>query len=137
MPPLLSPMLAGKRVVIVEDESVIQLQIQRILTAAGIIVVGQVISAEEGIALILREKPDLVTMDINLGRRMDGIEATRQIMAQGPTCVIVMTAYGQPAHQKAAMEAGASGYIVKPFLATTAIPEVEKAYQRWITRPIS
>lgn len=131
MPPLLSSVLAGRRMVIVEDEAIIQLQICRILKAAGLVVVGQANSAEAGIDLILREQPDLVTMDVNLGR-MDGIEATRQIMAQLPTCIVVMTAYAQPVYQKAAQQAGASGYIIKPFLAITAIPGIEQAYQRWI-----
>ena len=129
MAPSISLLLAGKRIVIVEDEPLIQMLIYRIVTRAGLIVVGQATSAEEGIPLILREKPDLVTMDINLGG-IDGIEATQCVMEIFPTCVVVMTAYSRETYQQPAFDSGACGYVVKPFTGEDVIGELEHGYQR-------
>ncbi len=120
-----SPLLAGKRIVIVEDEPLIRMLIHQILTRAGLLVVGHANSAEEGIPLILRERPDLVTMDITLGG-MDGIEATRRVTAVCPTRVVMMSAYSREFCQHLAFGAGACGYIVKPFTTGTVIGELER-----------
>jgi DNA-binding NarL/FixJ family response regulator len=108
-----SAKLFGKRVVIVEDEGLMQMQLCKAFTQSGLIVVGQAMSGEEGVGLILREKPDMVIMDIVLSG-MDGIEATRHVMKHFPTCVIVVSAHIDQHLQREAREAGASGYVAKP-----------------------
>lgn len=72
--------LAGMRVVICEDEGITQLQLKRILTLAGLKVVGVAGDGQAGVETVLRERPDLVLMDIKMPV-MDGLEAARQIMA--------------------------------------------------------
>lgn len=119
--------LAGKRIVTVEDESITQLQLRKVLTRAGLIVVGQAMNGKEAVELILREKPDLVTMDITMPV-MDGLEATRQIMEHDQTCVIIVTAYTNEEYRQKAEEVGASGYVVKPIAASSLIPALEQIY---------
>src|SRR5689334_15170263 len=75
-----TPILKGKRVVIVEDEGITQMQLRKILTPAGITVVGAAISGPEGVEIVLREKPDLVLMDIRMPGEYDGLEAARRIL---------------------------------------------------------
>ena len=65
------------------------------------------------VAVYTAERPDVVVMDIEM-QTMDGITATRHIMATNPTArVIIVTDYEQPDLREAAHEAGACGYVVK------------------------
>ena len=70
-------------------------------------------------------KPDVVLMDIVMPH-MDGIAATRQIMRAHPDAKIIMcTSVGQEKKVKAAIEAGAVGYITKPFQGSNVLKEIE------------
>jgi YesN/AraC family two-component response regulator len=129
MPLLPMSPLAGKRIVTVEDEGITQLQLKKALTAAGLIVVGQASNGEEGVELILREKPDLVTMDINMPI-MDGLEATRQIMEQDAACVVILTSYNDEEHRHQAEEAHACGYALKPITSEALLSALEHSYGR-------
>ena len=120
--------LAGKRVVIVEDEGMTQLQLRKMLTRAGLNVVGTAPNGKEGVEVILREQPDLVLMDITMPE-MNGLEATRIVMETHTTCVIIITAYSDEEHQQQARDAGASGYLVKPVTSDTLLPMLQKTYQ--------
>jgi response regulator NasT len=118
--------LTGKRVVICEDESVIQMQLSRALTRAGLTVVGSAVTGEEAVEVTLRERPDLVLMDIQMPG-MDGLEATRRILQTYTVCIIVLTAF--PAeHEGQAREIGACGYILKPITRDMLLPKVEELY---------
>lgn len=120
--------LAGKRIVTVEDESITQLQLRKVLTRAGLIVVGQAMNGRDGVELILREKPDLVTMDITMPI-MDGLEATRQVMEKDDTCVVIVSAYTNDEYRQRAEAVGASGYVVKPIAAASLLPALEYIYE--------
>lgn len=120
--------LAGKRIVTVEDESITQMQLRKVLTRAGLIVVGQAMNGKDGVDLILREKPDLVTMDITMPI-MDGLEATRQVMENNQTCVVIVTAYTNEEYRRKAVEVGACGYVVKPIAAASLLPALEYIYE--------
>ena len=125
-PEEVSPLLAGKRVVICEDESVIQMQLSRALARAGMVVAGAAVDGEEAVAVTLRERPDLVLMDIQMPG-IDGLEATRRILQVYPVCVIVLTAF--PAeHEQQVLEMGACGYILKPITRDILLPKVEELF---------
>lgn len=120
--------LAGKRIVTIEDEGITQLQLRKLLTRAGLIVVGQAMNGQDGVDLVLRERPDLVTMDITMPV-MDGIEATRRIMQEDDTCIIIVTAYSSEEYQTRAREAGACGYLLKPLDSSALLPALEHSYE--------
>jgi len=102
------------RVVVIEDEFVVSLALKVQAEAVGCEVVGTAGDAESGIEMTRRLRPDVVLMDIGLPDK-DGIEATREIMAEAPTRVIVVTAYGDDRVARA-LDAGACVALVKPVL---------------------
>jgi CheY-like chemotaxis protein len=102
------------RVLLVEDEFVVSMTLKLQLEALGCTVVGTARSAGEGIELADRFGPDVVIMDIGLPG-IDGVEATRTIMSQSPTNIIVVTAYGDHRVQDA-LDSGARLVLTKPIL---------------------
>ncbi len=102
------------RVLVVEDEFVVSMTLRVQLEALGCEVVETARTADQGVELALELRPDLVLMDIGLPGR-NGVEATREIMENSPTNVIVVTAYGDDRVQQA-LEAGARMVLTKPIL---------------------
>ena len=81
------------RILIVEDETIVQLDLQNQLRRLGHAVVGSAVSGEEAIAKVDELKPDLVLMDVKLEGKMDGIEAADQIRATHAVPIVYLTAY--------------------------------------------
>ena len=81
------------RILIVEDESIVQLDLESQLKRLGHSVVGTASAGEEAIAKAAELAPDLVLMDVRLEGAMDGIEAARRIQAARPIPIIYVTAY--------------------------------------------
>ena len=121
--------LAGKRVVIVEDEVVTQMQLRKILARNGLTVVSSTPDGAAGVAAALRERPDIVLMDIRLPGDMDGLEAARRILSEVTLCVIMLTAVPNRETQDEARGIGASGYIIKPIDRDTLFPQMRQALE--------
>jgi DNA-binding NarL/FixJ family response regulator len=102
------------RIVVADDHPIVRAGIVGLLeTAAGIEVVGEAADGAEAVALAEAERPDLVLMDLRMPG-VDGASATAQIVAAGTgTRVLVLTTYETDDHILAAIEAGASGYLLK------------------------
>jgi CheY-like chemotaxis protein len=83
------------RILIVEDESIVQLDIQNRLRRLGHVVVGAAVSGEEAVAKAAELKPDLVLMDVRLEGPMDGIEAASRIRAIREVPVLFLTAHSR------------------------------------------
>jgi DNA-binding NarL/FixJ family response regulator len=100
------------RVLLVDDHPLFRDALRVLLETGGFEVVGEAGNADEAIAG-LREEPDVVVMDIGLPG-MDGIEATRRILAAAPGVrILVMTMFAEDAAVANALDAGASGYVLK------------------------
>ena len=125
--------LAGKRVVVCEDEGITQMQLRRLLTRAGMVVAAVAGDGEAAVEAVLREQPDLVLMDIRMPV-MDGLEAAKQIMAASRVCIVMLTAYVIEEYRSRAEEIGACGYVVKPVTSVTLIPQLQQAYSRFTGR---
>jgi DNA-binding NarL/FixJ family response regulator len=83
-------------------------------SAEGIEVVGEAGSGEEALAVAARLRPDVVLMDLQLGDGLDGVAATRQLTAaEAPPRVLVLTMFDTDADITRAIEAGATGYLLK------------------------
>ena len=125
-----SAQLEGKRVVICEDEAVTQMQLRRALGRAGLQVVGIATNGKEAVETTLREKPDIVLMDIRMPV-MDGIAAARRIMESFPVCMVMLTAFANDGYQEQAKQLGAAGYIVKPITSDVLLPLLQEALENF------
>ncbi|WP_282797264.1 response regulator [Streptomyces sp. CC224B] len=108
---------APARLLVCDDHAVVRAGLLALLgSAPGIEVCGEAGSGEEAVALAAKLRPDVVLMDLQLGPGMDGVEATRRIAAAaagGPPHVLVLTTYDTDADVTRAVEAGATGYLLK------------------------
>jgi CheY-like chemotaxis protein len=86
-------LMTATRILVVEDERLIAVDLQRRLTQMGYLVVALAASGVEAIEQALTLRPDLVLMDIRLQGSMDGIEAAQRIRASAAIPVVFMTAY--------------------------------------------
>ncbi len=105
----------NERILIVEDEKIIALDLQRRLERFGFSVVGLAASGSEAIELAEKSEPDIILMDIRLEGDMDGIEASKHIRARFAIPVIFLTAYTDERTLERAKEVEPFGYILKPF----------------------
>jgi DNA-binding NarL/FixJ family response regulator len=102
------------RVLLADDQALVRAGFRMILEAHDDLeVVGEAGDGEEAIALARRELPDVVLMDVRMPR-LDGIAATRRVVAQRPdTRVLVLTTFDLDEYVYDALVAGASGFLLK------------------------
>lgn len=101
------------RVVIADDQALVRTGFRMILTARGIEVVGEAGGGAEAVDAVRRLHPDVVLMDIRMPT-MDGLEATRRILATPTECrVLILTTFDLDRYVYAALAAGASGFLLK------------------------
>jgi DNA-binding NarL/FixJ family response regulator len=103
------------RLVIADDHPVVRAGLRALLDHEdGITVVGEASTPGEAVELAERENPDLVLMDLQFGSDATGAEATRRIRElEAPPYVLVLTNYDTDGDILSAVEAGASGYLLK------------------------
>lgn len=107
--------MARTRILVVEDESIVALDIQQRLQRMGYQVVGVAATGEAAIRQAEQARPDLVLMDIKLRGEMDGIEAADTIRNRFHLPVIFLTAFADDTTLQRAAVTEAFGYILKPF----------------------
>ncbi|ABS56006.1 response regulator receiver protein [Methanoregula boonei 6A8] len=103
------------KILVVDDEAIIMMQLEKRLTAMGYIIAGMASSGEEAVAKARNIRPDLVLMDIVMPGNMNGIEAAGVMRGELNIPVIFITAYADDAIIEAAKSVRPYGYIVKPF----------------------
>jgi two-component system chemotaxis response regulator CheY len=114
------------RIMIVDDAIFMRQVLKEILTEAGYEIAGEVGRGNEVLDTYKEVKPDLVTMDIMLPG-IDGIEAVKQIIKHNPEAKIIMiSALGQDELVDEALDAGALGFIVKPFIPSQVLEVIKK-----------
>lgn len=101
------------RVLLADDHQILRDGIRRGLEAAGEEIVGEANNGEEAVQIARETVPDMVVMDLSMPV-LDGVEATRRITEELPSVkVIVLSMHDDPARTRAALEAGAIGYLTK------------------------
>jgi response regulator NasT len=116
------------RVVVVEDEGLIRMDVVATLQEAGYEVVGEGADGEEAIKLATELEPDLVVMDIKMPK-LDGISAAEKI-GELKIPVVLLTAFSQSDLVARAAAAGAMAYVTKPFKPTDLLPAIQIALSR-------
>jgi DNA-binding NarL/FixJ family response regulator len=121
------------RLLIVEDEILTADYVQHLLTELGHEVCGHAINVDAALRLAKNSRPDIVLMDINLGRGGDGIAAAQQILDRFGIRSLFVTAYGDRVTLGRAQSVGPLGIVVKPFdkqrLAEAIAAAVKKSQQ--------
>jgi len=117
------------KILIAEDETIIRLDLCKLLERAGYDVVAEARDGEEAVELARQYEPDLAIMDVKMPK-LDGIEAARRILEERPIPIVMLTAYGQEELVSRAVEAGVFGYLVKPFREQDLLPAIHTARAR-------
>ena len=131
---LANPVSSRPRALIVEDEILVAEELKERLSLLGFSVIAAVDSAEEGIAIATRERPDLVLMDIRLKGKKDGVQAAEEIHQQLDVPVVYLTAYSDRLTVERAKRSQYDGFILKPFQARELQSTIEIALQRHALR---
>jgi response regulator NasT len=122
--------VAGLRVLVVEDEALIRLDLVEMLGEEGYVVAGEAGDGEQAVALARELAPDLVIMDVKMPK-VDGIAAAAQIVEERIAPVVMLTAFSQRELIEQARDAGAMAYLVKPFARRELVPAIELAVSRF------
>ena len=121
---------AGLKVLVVEDEALIRMDLAEMLTEEGYVVAGEAGDGEQALELARRLHPDLVIMDIKMPK-VDGIAAAAAIVEERIAPVVMLTAFSQRDLIEQARDAGAMAYLVKPFQRHELVPAIELAVSRF------
>lgn len=116
-----------KKILVIEDNEANIYLITFILRKNGHEVI-EARTGEEGVEIAIREKPDLIIMDIDLPG-IDGLEATKRIReskGDHKVPIVALTSYAMTGDRERALAAGCTGYIEKPIDPETFMGEVEK-----------
>lgn len=103
------------KILVVEDDFLIALEIETALLNAGFKVVGPASTADQAVEMAIAQRPILVIMDIRLRGFRDGVDAAIEIFSKTGTRCIFATAHQDPATRKRAELAGPWGWLPKPY----------------------
>ena len=116
-------------VLLADDHGIVRDALRYLLEAQGDIqIIGMAADGREAVEQAMHSCPDVAVMDISMPR-MDGIEATRQICALCPhTQVVMLTIYNTAEHIQHALQAGASGYVLKEAAGQELVAAIRALY---------
>ncbi len=120
-----------KKILIVDDQIEVR-ELVEVTLRYGNFKILQASNGLDAIAIVKKEKPELVIMDIMMPGKIDGLEATRRIKSnpQTKTCKIIMlTAKGQDADKDKGVELDIEDYFVKPFSPLDLINKIEEVLE--------
>lgn len=118
----------AKHVLIVEDQDIIRKLVRMTLEMAGY-AVSEASSGRQGVEVAVAKPPDLILMDVMMPGEMDGLEACRhlrQLPAFAHTPIVMLTAKGQEQDRVAGMAAGATDYVIKPFVPQALLELIQR-----------
>jgi CheY-like chemotaxis protein len=117
-------------VLIVEDDIIIAYDVKNTLEKYGYKIFDIVLSAEDAIASVEKNKPDLVIMDIVLAGEMTGLEAAKMISDKHSGNIIFLSALADVRTLQRAADISSLGYIIKPFQDNVLISKIDKAFEK-------
>lgn len=111
------------RILIVEDELIQMMLLKKFYEQLNCTIVGSASTASQAIEVALKEKPDIISMDIFLEGSKDGINAMEDILEHENIPVIYITGNSDEYHLNRAKKTGYAAYLTKP----ATLPDIEKA----------
>lgn len=118
------------RILLVDDETLIRMDMRSLLESEGHTIVGEGKNGVEAITLAKELHPDVILMDVKMPE-LDGIEAARQIGHTKIAPVVLLTAYSQEDLIRKAQDSGVYGYLIKPVRDEQVIPALSMALGRY------
>jgi DNA-binding response OmpR family regulator len=125
---------AKPRALIVEDEVLIAEELKERLSRLGFSIIAAVDSADEAIAVAIRECPDVVLLDIRLKGEKDGVQAAQEIHQKVDVPVVYLTAYSDRLTVDRIKGSHYDGFVLKPFRAGELQSTIEIAMKRHAIR---
>jgi DNA-binding NarL/FixJ family response regulator len=127
------------RVLIVDDHALAREGLRAILARAeDLEIVGEASNGEQALALARTLTPDLVLLDIRLGAGMDGLAVAAAMRAEGlATRVLILTLHDAPEYVRAALAAGAAGYVLKDACADQLVAAARQVLAGHAALPLS
>ena len=119
------------RILVVEDERLVALDIQRTLMELGYTLAGGASRGEDAVRKARASHPDLVLMDIRLQGAMDGIDAASAIQQEMDVPIIYLSAFSDTETLRRARRSSPSGFLAKPFRQAELACAVEVALDAW------
>ena len=111
-----SDALTSTRILIVEDEALVAMDLGFRLEDLGYAICGTATTADEAVALAETQRPDLILMDVNLHGSRDGVDAAVDIRQKDHAArIIFVTAYSDPSTRDRMLKAGSNGIVAKPY----------------------
>lgn len=129
----------GCRTLIADDHEIVRRGLRSLLSGAGMEVVGEAATGREAVELARELKPDVVVMDISMPE-LNGLEATRQILAELPgTEVLILTMHQSEQLVRQVLDTGARGYMLKSDAGRELVLAVEalRQHQPFLTTKVS
>jgi response regulator NasT len=123
--------MAATRILVVDDDALIRVNMVEMLTRMGYEVVGEADDAAGAVQQARDLKPNLVIMDIRMPGEEDGISAAATLTAENIAPTLLISAYSQPDYVARANEAGVVGYLVKPVTEDHLRPAIEVVLARF------
>ncbi len=123
----MDPTRKKARILVVEDESIVALDMRSRLASMGYEVVGIAASGEEALDLVRRTSPELILMDIKLQGDLDGVDTADRIKQRDDIPIIFVTAFADERTLARAKVTQAFGYILKPFQEREVLISIEMA----------
>jgi CheY-like chemotaxis protein len=115
----------------VEDEVVFAMITERTLTRAGYQVLNSATTGEEAVERALKERPDVILMDVRLASGMDGIQAAERILQSYPAKLIFISGYSDGSYEQRALQLNPAGYFIKP----VSLQEIRGAIESALNAP--
>jgi AmiR/NasT family two-component response regulator len=133
LPPVVreAPTTKRLKILIAEDEPMVAQGLRVQLEELGHSVVGIAYDGRDAVGKAESLEPDIVLLDIKMPR-LDGLEATRQIMSRRPLPIVLVTAHSDPDLIQKAMMTGVMGYLLKPVDRKHLVPAIALATTRFV-----
>jgi len=107
--------MSKTKILIVEDEAIVALELKTELEKLDCFVLDIVCTQKDALAAIKKELPDIIMMDIKLGKKENGITIVKEIQKKQDIAIIYLTAFSDDETMQRAFSTNPIGYIVKPF----------------------
>jgi two-component system, response regulator PdtaR len=117
-----------KKILIVEDEVIVAMEIEMLLKAEGFEIVDKVHSSERAIETAKTKLPDLILMDINIIGESDGIATAKTILSFSKPAIIFLTAYNDSDTIQRANQISESKLLMKPFIVADLLAIIEDTF---------